>query len=87
MCAVFSMAVYSSFIIVIIIIIIIIIIIEFLTSQLWLANIHLPCDVIINRIRLGGPIYSKKVSYNLTCAKNYRFLHLYICIGVQVKCC
>ena len=39
-----------------IIIIIIIIIIEFLTSQLWLGNIHLSWDVVINRIRLGGLI-------------------------------
>ena len=37
-----------------IIIIIIIIIIEFLTSQLWLGNIHLSWDVVLNRIRLGG---------------------------------
>jgi len=32
-------------------IIIIITIIEFLTSQLWLGNIHLSWDVVINRIR------------------------------------
>ena len=37
----------------IIIVIIIIIIIEFLTSQLWLGNIHLSWDVEINKIRLG----------------------------------
>ena len=43
-----------------IIIIIIIIIIEFLTSQLWLGNIHLSWDVVINRIRLGGLICSLK---------------------------
>ena len=46
--------------ILIIIIIIIIIIIEFLTSQLWLGNIHLSWDVVINRIRLGGLICSLK---------------------------
>ena len=45
---------------VIIIIIIIIIIIEFLTSQLWLGNIHLSWDVLINRIRLSGLICSLK---------------------------
>ena len=39
-----------------IIIIIIIIIIEFLTSHLWLGNIRLSWDVVINRIRLGGLI-------------------------------
>jgi len=38
------------------IIIIIIIIVEFLTSQLWLGNIHLSWDVVINRIRLDGLI-------------------------------
>jgi len=38
----------------IIIIIIIIIIIEFFTSQLWLGNIHLSWDVVINRIGLDG---------------------------------
>jgi len=36
------------------IIIIIIIIYEFLTSQLWLGNIHLSRDVVINSFRLGG---------------------------------
>ena len=44
----------------IIIIITIIITIEFLTSQLWLGNIHLSWDVVINRIRLGGLICSLK---------------------------
>ena len=38
----------------------IIIIIEFLTSQLWLGNIHLSWDLVINRIRLGGLIRSLK---------------------------
>jgi len=42
----------------------IIIIIEFLTSQLWVGNIHLSWDVVINRIRFGGLIVVKKVSYN-----------------------
>ena len=50
--------------ILIIIIIIIIIVIEFLTSQLWLGNIHLSWDVVINGIRLGGLICSLKISYN-----------------------
>ena len=39
---------------------IIIIIIEFFTSQLWLGNIHLSWDVVINTIRLGGLICSFK---------------------------
>ena len=56
----------------IIIIIIIIIIIEFLSSQLWLGNIHLSWDVVINRIRLGGLICSLK-----------RFLQLNMCQELQ----
>jgi len=43
-----------------IIIIIIIIIIEYLTSQLWLGNIHLSWEVVINKIRFGGLICSLK---------------------------
>jgi hypothetical protein len=43
---------------------VIIIIIEILTFRLWLGNIHLSWDVVINRIRLGGLIFSLKVSYN-----------------------
>ena len=65
-----------------IIIIIVVIIIEFLTSQLWLGNIHLSWDVEINRIRLVGLVCSLK-----SCAKNYKFLQLCICIQVQVKSC
>ena len=57
----------------IIIIIIIIIIIEFLTSQLWLGNIHLSWDVVINRIKLGGLICSLK-----------RFLQLNMCQELQI---
>ena len=57
----------------IIIIIIIIIIIEFLTSQLWLENIHLSWDVAINRIRLGGLICSLE-----------SFLQLNMCQELQI---
>jgi len=57
----------------IIIIIIIIIIIEFLTSQLWLGNIHLSWDAAINRIRLGG----------LTCSLK-SFLQLNMCQELQI---
>jgi len=46
-------------------IIIIIIISEFLTTQLWLWNIHLSWDAAINRIRLGGLICSLKSSLQL----------------------
>ena len=54
-------------------IIIIIIIIEFPTSQLWLGNIHLSWDVVINRIRLGGLICSLK-----------SFLQLNMCQELQI---
>jgi hypothetical protein len=60
-------------IIIIIIIINIIIIIEFLTSHLWLGNIHLSWDVILNRIRLGG----------LTCSLK-SFLQLNTCQELQI---
>jgi hypothetical protein len=41
-------------------IIIAVVVVEFLTSQLWLGNIHLPWDAVINRIRLSGLICSLK---------------------------
>jgi hypothetical protein len=56
-----------------IIIIIIIIIIEFLTSQLWLGNIHLSWDVVNNQIRLVGLICSLK-----------SFLQLNMCQELQI---
>jgi len=69
-------------------IIIIIIIIEFLTSQLWLGNIHLSWDAVINRIRLGGLICSLKSFLQLNmCQELQIFAAVYICIGVQVKSC
>jgi len=60
-------------IIIIIVIIIIIFIIEFLTSQLWLGNIHLSWDAELNRIRLGGLICSLK-----------SFLQLNMCQELQI---
>jgi len=51
----------------------IIIISEFLTSQLWLGNIHLSWDVVISRIRLGGLICSLK-----------SFLQLNMCQELQI---
>jgi len=54
-------------------IIIIIIIIEFLTSQLWLRNIHLSWDAVINKIRLDGLICSLKT-----------FLQLNMCQELQI---
>jgi len=65
---------------------IIIIIIEFLTSQLWLENIHLSWDVVIKRIRLGGLICILKSFLQLNmCQELQIFAILYICIWVQVK--
>ena len=60
-------------IIIVVIIIIIIIIIEFLTSQLWLGNVHLSWDVVISRIRLGGLICSLE-----------SFLQLNMCQELQI---
>ena len=54
---------------------IVIIIIEFLTSQFWLGNIHLPWDVVIDRIRLGGLICSFK-----------SFLPFNMCQELQIFC-
>ena len=62
-----------SIIIIIIIIIINIIIIKFLTSQIWLGNIHLSWDVVISKIRLGGLICSLK-----------SFLQLNMCQELQI---
>ena len=51
----------------------IIIIIEFFTFQLWLGNIHLSWDAVINRIRLGV----------LTCSLK-SFLQLNMCQELQI---
>jgi len=59
---------------IIIIIITIIIIVEFFTSQLWLGNIHLSWDVVINRIRLSGLICGLKI-----------FLQLNMCQELQIS--
>ena len=53
--------------------IIIIIIIDFLTYKLWLGNIHLSLDAVINRIMLGGLICSLK-----------SFLQLNMCQELQI---
>jgi len=58
------------------------IIIEFLTSQLWLGNIHLSWDVEINRIRLGGLIYSLQSFLQLNmCQELQIFVVVYIYSG------
>jgi hypothetical protein len=62
-----------------IIIIIVIIIIEFLTSQLWLGNIHVSWDLVINRIRLGL-IYSSKNFLQLNKCRElqiFAFIYMY----------
>jgi len=51
----------------------IIIIIEFLTSQIWLGNIHLSWDIVNSRIRLGI----------LICSLN-SFLQLNMCQELQI---
>ena len=67
-------------------IIIIIIIIEFLTSQLWLGNTHLSWDVVINRIRLGGLIYSLKSLLKLNmCQELQIFAVVYIYWGCKLS--
>jgi len=65
-------------------IIIIIIIIEFLTSQLWLRNIHPSWDVVINRIRLGGLICSLKSYLQLNmCQELHIFALVYMYWGAS----
>jgi len=66
------------------IIIIIIIIIKFLTSQFCLGNIHLFCDVEINRIRLGDLIYSFKSSLqSKMCQELHIFAFVYLYSGAS----
>ena len=52
---------------------VVVVVIKFLTSQLWLGNIHLSWDVVINRIRLSGLIYSFT-----------SFLQLNMCQEIQI---
>ena len=69
-----------------IIIIIIIIIIEFLTSQLWLGNIHPSWNVVINRIRLGGLICSLKSFLQLNmCQELQIFAVVCVCVYIRVQ--
>jgi len=51
-----------------------------LFSQLWLGNIHLSWDVVINRIRLGGPICSFKSFLQLNMYQElqiFAFVYMY----------
>jgi len=43
-------------VVVVVDVVVVVVVVEFLTSQLWLGNIDLSWDVVINRIRLGGII-------------------------------
>jgi hypothetical protein len=61
-------------IIIIIVVVVVVITIEFFTSQLWLGNIHLSWDAVINRIRLDGLICSFK-----------SFLQLNMCQELQIS--
>ena len=62
--------------------IIIIIIIKFFTSRLWLGNIHLSWDVVINRIRLAGLICSLRSSLQLNmCQELQIFASVYMYWG------
>jgi hypothetical protein len=57
-----------------------IIIIEFLTSQLLLGNIHISWDLVINRIRLGGLIYSVESFLQLNMCRElqiFAFVYMY----------
>ena len=66
------------------IIIMAIIIIEFLTSQLWLGNIHLSWDVVIKRSRLGDLICSFKSLLQLNmCQKVQIFAVVYMYSGAS----
>jgi hypothetical protein len=68
----------------IIIIIIIIIIIEFLTSQVYLGNIHLTCDSVINTIRLGGLSYGLESFLQLNMGQELQtiaFVYMYLDAG------
>ena len=67
-------------------IIIIIIITEFLTSQLWLRNIHLSRDTAINRIRLGGLVCSLKSFLQLNmCQELQIFVLVYMYWGCRLS--
>ena len=61
--------------------IIIIIISEFLTSQLQLGNIHLSQDLVINRVSVGGLIYSLESFLQLNLCRElqiFAFLYMYL---------
>ena len=73
-----------DFVVIIIIIITIIFVVEFFTSQLWLGNIHLSWDAVINRIRPGGLICSLKSFLQLNmCPELHIFVFVCMCSGAS----
>jgi len=63
--------------------VLIIIIIQFLTSHLWLGNIHLSWNVIINRIRFRGLICCLKSFLQLNIFQELQiFAAVYMYSGV-----
>jgi len=61
-----------------------------LTSQLWLGNIHLSWDVVINRIMFGGLICSLKSLLQLNMCQElqiFEFIYIYIYVCVCVCVC
>ena len=62
-----------------------IIIIEFLTSQIWLGNIHLSWDVVINRISLGGLICSLKSFLQLNMCQELDFCSCVYVFGCKLS--
>ena len=59
------------------------IIIEFLTFQLWLGNIHLSWDAVINMIRLGGLTCSLKSFVQLNMCQ---VLHIFAAVCMYWEC-
>jgi hypothetical protein len=60
-------------------------IIEFLISQLWLGNIHLSWDAVINRIRLGGLICSLKSFLQLDMCQELDFCSCIYVLGCKLS--
>ena len=52
-------------VVIVILLVVVLLLSKCLTSQVWLGNIHLYCDVVINRIRLGTVICILKSSLQL----------------------
>jgi len=60
---------------------------EFLTPQLWLGNIHLSWDIVIDRIRFGGLICGLKSFLQLNmCQELQIFAFVYMYSGASKSC-